>query len=1140
MDGAGSPPAAALLGVPPMSRRVPYSFDRGNEEGESSPKDGAKVFWRSLEDKANPAAAQRAAEAEFPLGLDEAKAIGAAGARPQDLVKLRKKGDAPKSERRDASDVSVGRRGFLFFAGASAALAAEGCARRPVDKILPYSKAPEHVLPGTTTYYSSVIPNRGDAIGVLVESHEGRPTKIEGNPEHPSSNGATDAWTQASLYGLYDPDRGTTPMKGARQSQGGFANHAPATWNEFDQAFSDLLRTAQADGGARLRILVEPSMSPTFLRLRDAIQAKLPQAKIHVWTPNSEGNAREGSRIAFGQVVNVIPNYGDAKVILSLDSDFLGTETGSVRASRSFAAGRKLKSPSDTMNRLYVVEPAFTTTGMSADNRLRLPAQNVEQYLLALTAELAASHKIEVTGLTAKHDNAGIPDKWIKVVAAELAASRAKSVIVVGSRQPPRVHALAHALNAALGNVGHTINYHPVADPLETDPTASIKQLAADMERSAVGTLVILGGNPLYDAPADLKFGDRLRSVGTTLHLSSHLNETSELCTWYVPRAHELEAWGDHRAIDGTLAIQQPLLAPLHGGRSDIEVLARVSGDTAPKGYALVQQTVKGSVSPITFTRTWNDGLKSGVLGTASRAFGPLDARQTEIASAFAQAKPPAALSPQSLEVTFAPCPKLNDGRYANNPLLLELPDPVTKVCWDNVAMVSVATAKALNVENGTMVRLTRDGVAGQIDVAMWITPGQADNSIGLVLGWGRQKAGRYGDKHGFDVYPLRTTDTMGFAQGVKAHVLDVAEINAIRPRYRKVGMAAGESPLPAQIRPDDPFDVDSHLYKISQTQEHDRMEGRPVAIDATIEEYRKNPMFPQFPNEETKDRAENGSVIGVRETGSPDPTTPPLWGNWKDEKFFKNNHRWGMAIDLTSCTGCNACVVACNIENNIPAVGKEQIWRGREMYWLRIDRYFVGIDENDPQVVFQPVACVQCEEAPCENVCPVNATEHSPDGLNDMAYNRCIGTRYCANNCPYKVRRFNFLNYHTSGGYYDDVPETERMQFNPNVTVRMRGVMEKCTYCVQRIQEAKIKSKRTGKPIKDGELVTACQQVCASGCIVFGDLDDPNSKVSKWRNQDRNYRLLSELGTRPRTTYLGKIRNPNAALKGGHEGGGA
>ena len=1101
-----------------MSRREPHVF--------KAPEDGAKVFWKSLEDKANPAAAQKRAESEFPLGLEEAKASSIASS----LVKLRKSKDDAKG----VADASVGRRGFMFFAGASAALFAEGCARRPVEKILPYSKAPEHVLPGTTSYYASVIPQRGDAIGVLVESHEGRPTKIEGNPAHPSSFGGTDAWTQAAIYDMYDPDRGTTPLKGVRQPQGGFGNHTPATWADFDQAFSEILRTAQTDGGARLRILSESTTSPTFLRLRDAILAKLPKAQIHFWEAAHDGNAREGARIAFGQLLNVVPSYDQAKVILSLDSDFLGTETGSTRASHGFAKGRKLESSKDDMNRLYVVEPAFTTTGMNADHRLRLAAQDVERYLLALAKELSTSHKIDLGGVAAavaKADATGIPEKWLKVVATELAEARARGIIVAGSRQPARVHALVHALNAALGNVGHTVQYFPAADPLQVDPTASLKQLAADIEKNAVNTLVILGGNPVYDAPADLKMADRIKSVIQTVHLSSHVNETAEVCGWYVPRAHVLEAWGDHRAVDGTVSIQQPLIAPLFDGRSDIEILARIAGETAPKGFALVQQTVKGSLSvPASITRTWNEALKSGVLGPAARPFGVLETRQTEIAAALAQAKPAAALSPQSLEVTFAPCPKLLDGRHANNPLLQELPDPVTKVTWDNVAFISVGTAKALNLESGRVVRLSREGV-GSIDIAVWVTPGQADNSIALHLGWGRQKAGRYGDKHGFDVNPIRTSDATGFAGNVTVRALEANELDALRPRLRKVGMAAGDSLLPANVRPDDPFEADTKKYKISQTQEHDTMEGRPIAIDATLDQYRKNPVFPQFPDTERKDRAENGAAIAVRETGSPDPHTPPLWGDWKEEKFFKNNHRWGMAFDLTSCTGCNACVVACQIENNVPAVGKEQIWRGREMYWLRIDRYFVGLDENDPQIVFQPVACVQCEEAPCENVCPVNATAHSPEGLNDMAYNRCIGTRYCANNCPYKVRRFNFLNYHTSGGFYDDVPETEKMRMNPNVTVRMRGVMEKCTYCVQRIQEAKIKAKREQRPMKDGDVVTACQQACAAECITFGDLNDPNSKVSKARAVDRNYRLLSELGTRPRTTYLGKIRNPNPAM---------
>ena len=1115
-----------------MSRREPHVF-------KPSPTNDGKVFWKSLADKDRPDLAQKRAETEQAASAAAADAVSstspAAG-----LVKLRrgKNGAAPAVKPADA-DVSIGRRGFMFFAGASAALAAEGCARRPVEKILPYSKAPEHVLPGVANHYATVRQFRGDAIGILVESHEGRPTKIEGNPDHPSSNGASDAWTQAAIYELYDPDRSPTPMRrGGVPSTAGVA-YTPATWGELDAILGDMARSAVADGGAKLRVLVEPTTSPTFIRLRDAVQAKLPQAKIHTWTSVNDANAREGARIAFGQAVNVVADYSQAKVILSLDSDFLGTETGNLRANRDFAAGRKLAGgANDPMSRLYVVEPSFTITGMNADHRLRLPAQDVERYLLALAKELSDKYAIDVGSVkdaVGKNDTIGVPAKWLSVVAKELQGARAKSILVAGTRQPPRVHALVHAINAALGNAGHTVSYYPVADVLETDPTASLKLLAEDMKKGSVGTLLILGGNPAYDAPADLQFVERLKALGSSVHVSSHFNETSEQCQWHAPRAHELEAWGDLRAVDGTVAIQQPLIAPLFSGRSDIEILAKLSGDIAPKGYDLVQQTVRGSLSSQgAMNRTWSEALKKGVLGPAAKAFGPMDARKTEVAAAFTAppaAPKTAALGPENLEVTFAPCTKLFDGRYANNPLLLELPDPINKICWDNVALISKTTAAALGVETGQVVRLSRSAAGAEpIEIAVWITPGQADNSLGLVLGWGRQKAGRYGDKHGFDVSKLRTTDAMWIAAGVKATKLSVGELDAMKPRLRTVGMAAGESPLAGRIRPSDPFEVDTHYYKLSQTQEHDTMEGRPVAIDATLDEYKKSPFFPMFTDIERKDRDQHGEVIGVRQSGSPDPVVQPLW-NTVD---YSKGHKWGMGIDLTSCTGCNACVIACQIENNIPAVGKEQVWRGREMHWIRIDRYFVGLDTNDPQIVFQPVACVQCEEAPCENVCPVNATEHSPEGLNDMAYNRCIGTRYCANNCPYKVRRFNFLNYHTSGGTYDDVPETEKMHYNPDVTVRMRGVMEKCTYCVQRIQEGKIKSKRTGQPIKDGDIVTACQQACPASAIVFGDLNDEASAAAKWRQKDRSYRLLAELGTHPRTTYLGKIRNLNAEMKEG------
>lgn len=1093
-----------------MSRRQPYNLP--------SSQDGAKVFWKSLEDKANPDVAQKRAESEFPLGFEEANVS------PAKLVQLRRKDAAAKAE---SETPSLGRRSFMFFAGASAALAAEGCARRPVEKILPYSQAPEHVLPGVSAYYATVFEYRGDALGVLVESHEGRPTKVEGNPEHPASRGATDAFAQAAIYDLYDPDRSTTPLKGARAASGtGFNSHTPATWQEIDGALAEMVRASTADRGAKLRFLAPPTNSPTVLRLREAVRAKLPKAQFHVWAPVSDANVREGTKIAFGQALNVVPDFTRAKIVVALDSDFLGTETGPVRASRGFSVGRKLpQGPHGEMNRLYVVEPSFTTTGMNADHRLRLPAQHIEGYLVALSAELA---KLGVdTGVTKEVQGLSVPEKWLKVVAKELVSARGQSVLVAGSRQPAGVHALVAAINHALGNTGRTVDYFPVADLLDTDPAASLKQLVADIDKGAVGTLVILGGNPVYDAPSDFKFGEKLKAVPTTFHLSSHANETSDASLWHAPRALELEAWGDQRTLDGVVSIQQPLIAPLFDGRSDIEILGRFASESSTKGYDLVQQTAKGNgTNPVAFTAAWNEALKKGVFGLGARSFGSIEPRRAEIAAAVGKTAP-VAFSPDNLEVTFAPCPKLFDGRHANNPLLLELPDPVTKITWDNVALVSETTAKALGVDNRQVVRLVREG-AQPVDIAVWITPGQADHSLAVVLGWGRQNAGRYGSKHGFDIGGLRTSDALGFTAGVKANKLSAGELDATRDRYRKVGMAAAESPPPGRVRPDSVFDAESpQLYKISQTQEHHSMEGRPIAIDATLEEYRKNAFFPRYPNDERKDKNLHDQTVGVRESGSPDPKVAPLWPTVD----YSKGHKWGMAIDLSSCTGCNACVMACHIENNVPAVGKEQVERGREMAWLRIDRYFVGLDANDPQVVFQPVACVHCEEAPCENVCPVNATEHSPEGLNDMAYNRCIGTRYCANNCPYKVRRFNYLNYHTSGGWYDDVPEVEKMRYNPNVTVRMRGVMEKCSYCVQRIQEAKIKSKRTGKPIKDGDIKAACQQACASDCIVFGDLNDPNSRVAQWRDKDRAYRLLAELGTRPRTSYLGKIRNPNPEM---------
>ncbi len=1078
-----------------MSRRQPYDTT-------STPaQDGAKLFWKSLEAKADPAARDVRATAEFPKGFEEAKATS--------LLK--------KPAEVDAAD-SVGRRGFMLFAGISTALFAEGCARRPLEKILPYSKAPEYALPGVSQHFASVRVQRGEALGLVIESHEGRPTKIEGNPDHPASRGKTDHFAQASVFDIYDPDRIRAPMHANREGTRN-VGHAVAGFAQAEQAFEDALKL-QTDGGAKLRVLYQSASSPTVMRLRAAVQARFPQAKLVAYSPVSETNAREGAKLAFGEALNVVHDLSIAETILALDADFLGLETGAVRNARGFSAGRRPKSPHEGMSRLYVAEPALTITGSNADHRLRLAARDVEGYLLALAKELKSlGANAEVLGPIAaeadKVDAKAIPAPWIKAVAKELFGAKGKGAVIVGARQPARVHAAAHAVNLALQNVGRTVHFFPALD--ESESLAELKTLAADMEANKVSMLVVLGGNPAYDAPADLKFGEKMHAVLSSFTYTSHMSETALASTWAIPRAHELETWGDARALDGTLAIQQPLIQPIHSGRSDIEVLAALAAEPSRKGYDLVRATLR--TTPVeggkpcgapAFEQLWTRALNKGVVtGAEHRPKSHLTAKSADIGQAIAKAtrstKP---LGQDNLEVTFAPDARIYDGRFANNPWLLELPELASKITWDNVASLSPATAKALDVESGDMLRLTRG--AAVTEIAAWVQPGQADNTVALTLGWGRQEAGRYGDKHGFNVGSLRTSDAMDFAEGVTLAKLTANDRDKLASKLRRPGISGNDSPAAGRTEPNLPYDIATGKFKIAQTQDHHDMEGRPVAIDATLEEYRKQPNFVEFP-----------SAAHKRKMGSPDPKVLPLW----KQADYSKGHKWGMSIDLSACTGCNACVIACQAENNIPVVGKEQIIRGREMSWIRIDRYFVGDDINNPDVSIQPVACVQCEEAPCENVCPVSATTHSPEGLNDMAYNRCIGTRYCANNCPYKVRRFNFLNYH---GDLGEIPEVEKLKFNPNVTVRMRGVMEKCNYCVQRIEEAKITARVAGRDVREGDIVTACAQVCPAQAIVFGDLNDPKSRVSQLAEQERGYHLLADLGTHPRTKYLGKIRNPN------------
>ncbi len=1036
-----------------MTRRTPYEVSEG--KGPS--------MWRTLEDKnAGPEDLKRLAEEEQPGGFIT------------DLL-------SPKA--------LVSRRSFVQGSSVAALAAGlEGCVRRPESEILPYSKAPEHLVPGIASHFATVTARGRDALGVVVTSHDGRPTKIEGNAQHSRSLGGTDVRAQAYVWDLYDPDRSPSP---ARRQNNALVDASDA---ELDEALEALRAKHEKDQGEGLRFLAPITNSPSFRRMRGKVAEKFPKARFHTYSSVNDDNAREGAKLALGAPVYPIYDFGKSRVTVSLGADFLGSEVGSVASGRRFAAPREMTSPDGGMSRLYVVESSFTVTGGMADHRFRLPSRDIARWTRLLVIGLASrgvSGLAPLADAIAKVPGAtntdGIDVELLGAVAADLVANRGQSVVVAGAGQPPVVHAMTFAINGALGNANKTAWIGPAIDVEDASCRESILALKNDQE--AITTLILLGGNPAYDAPADVGFAELLGRDGlTSLHLSSHRNETSELCSWHAPLAHELETWGDQQSVDGAVSVQQPLIAPIYGGRSPIELLAVLIDEKTTKGYDIVKETHKTELDRntsalLTFgfkpdgvstAQVWRSGLHSGLL--LKPQAGDAQFKTTDIVAALeAPASGSARAGRDNFEVTFEPDPALWDGQHANNLWALELPHPMTKIVWDNAALISPATARELGVRNGQMLRLTK--ADAKIEVPAWIVPGQADYSIALTLGWGRTAAGRYGNGKGFDVNPLRTSDGMAFVEGVTVEAL-------------------------------------AERYNIVQTQTHDRMEGRPIAIDATLDEYKQEPDFASYRAVDPK-------------------SVPPLW----KQVDYSDGYQWGMVIDLNGCTGCNACVVACQSENNIPAVGKFEVERGREMHWLRIDRYFVGDDENDPEVAVQPVTCQQCEEAPCENVCPVNATVHSPEGLNDMVYNRCVGTRYCANNCPYKVRRFNYLDWHghldDKFGTYKEFPESRKLQFNPNVTVRMRGVMEKCTYCVQRIEEGKLAAKRDGRDLKDGDIQSACQQACPTRAITFGDLNDPKSKVARLAKVDRGYKLLAEIGTRPRTSFLARIRNPNPNLKG-------
>ncbi len=954
-------------------------------------------------------------------------------------------------------DDPAGRREFLRVMGASLALAGlTACTKQPTETIVPYVKAPENVIPGRPLFFATAVTEGGYAKGVLVESHMGRPTKIEGNPDHPASLGATDAVTQAAILGLYDPDRSKTLT-----SYGEIRS-----WTTFVDTLRAALGPQRISKGAGLRILTETVTSPTLAQQIKDLLADYPEARWHQYEPAARDNARAGGILAFGEAVEARYSFANADVVLSLDADFLGTGPGAVRYIRDFASRRKITSERPEMNRLYVVESSISVTGASADHRLPVRPSQVEGFARAVAAGLA----LAVEGGTADHAD------LVAALVKDLKRTDGRSVVVAGDAQPPAVHALAHAMNEKLGAVGKTVAYTAPVEAESVDRLASLKALVADMLAAKVQVLVVLGGNPVFTAPADFGIAYAMEKVALRVHLGLYDDETAERCHWHIPEAHSLETWSDARAFDGTVTVMQPLIAPLYGGKSAHEVVAAFRADRS--GHDVVKDYWRAHLGGVDTERTWQRVLHDGVVAGTSFPEKNVTVKLGEWARV---APPPPA---KGVEVVLRPDPSIGDGRYANNGWLQELPKPLTKLTWDNAVLMSPAMAKALGIvtttnydgrlENGGK-RISTGTISDVVKVKVesrtiegpaWVVPGHPEGVVTVHLGFGRTRAGRVGNGVGFNAYALRASTALWSATGV-----EVTKSGA------------------------------THL--VACTQDHWSMEGRNLMRAASLEEFEKNPEI-------------------VHEGGEEPPAELSMYPRHKYE-----GHAWGMSIDLNSCVGCNACVTACQSENNIPVVGRDQVGRGREMQWIRVDRYYEGPPEA-PETYHQPVLCMHCENAPCEVVCPVAATVHSDEGLNEMVYNRCVGTRYCSNNCPYKVRRFNFYLYQDW-----ETPSLKLMR-NPDVTVRSRGVMEKCTYCVQRINEKRIDSKNEGREIKDGEIKTACQQACPAEAIIFGDVNDPESRVSKLKATPRNYGLLAELNTRPRTSYLASVKNYNPEIRRG------
>ena len=1006
------------------------------------------TYWRSLAELENAPEFREFVEREFATPLDD-QPVG-----------------------------SPGRRRFMQLMGASLALAGVSGCRWQEDHLLPYSRRPAGEIPGVPRSFATAMDLGGVATGLYVTSYDDRPIKVEGNPDHPGSHGTCMVQQQASVLNVYDPDRsqGVAQYRGQKRQDSSYAR--------FDAFAKKHFAALRARGGKGLRILAEASSSPTVDMLKRRLLAGFPQAKWVEYEPISHDNEREGSRLAFGSPVRTQYALDKADVVVSLDADLVSQHRAAIPNARGLAEGRdpdRFK-----MSRVYAIESTLSLMGAMADHRLPLRSELIKAVAAALDADLDAQLKpdAEVLGTAQpKPKAAALADakvaKFLSVVVKDLLANKGRSVVAVGSHQPPEVHAVVHRINAMLGNVGVTLSYTAEPDPARPPHVEALQALTAEMNGGQVDTLLILGGNPVYNAPSDVAFGAALGKVKTSIHLSAYQDETSRQATWHLNAAHYLESWGDARGYDGTISIVQPLIAPLYGGRSWIELLAMVLGETQKPLDIVKSAHTRRLGDP----RKWRKAVADGVVQKSAwptvspklKSIDPMKFTPGELGGAKAEGS--------AVEVLFTPDFKLYDGRFANNAWLQELADPVTKLTWENAALIAPATANALGIEESTRVKLSLDGQ--EITLPALYAPGQAEGSIRVALGYGRTTLGHVGgleedgvEPIGANTYKLRSTKGYHFAEGAK--------ITPTGEKYR-VGST-------------------QHLWnidKIGKDGEADRVDD--LVREGKMEEFKENPGF-------AKEQVEH----------------PPLLSLWVPPVNYAEGHKWGMSIDLSRCIGCNACMIACQAENNIPVVGKERVVMGREMNWIRVDRYYKGTPD-EPEVIFQPVPCQQCENAPCESVCPVGATQHSDEGLNDMTYNRCIGTRYCSNNCPYKVRRFNFFNYHME--FKHGKNKVKAMAFNPDVTLRFRGVMEKCTYCVQRIQNVKIQAKNHKREIKDGEIKTACQQTCPTEAIVFGDLNDKSSKVAALHNNPRCYSLLVSLFTMPRTRYLARVKNPHPEL---------